>query len=119
MTDSIKFGPNYCTKCNYAHGGPCVDHHAWIDKLFGPATPRPETFETISTTIYRDIFAEITAKAIPHTDPESDDPEMIDYYTIPVGPIHRAAGKVGFQMFDGGRPISSPPLKRLSDFEHR
>jgi hypothetical protein len=49
---------------------------------------------------YRDIFAEITAKAQPECADESD-PERITAYWIPVGPIHRAAGKLGFQMFDG------------------
>lgn len=50
---------------------------------------------------YRDIFAEITAKAIPVSDPSSDDPERVRHYIVPTGPIHRAAGKIGFQMFGG------------------
>lgn len=51
--------------------------------------------------IYRDIFAEITAKAIPVCAPTSDDPERVRHYIVPVGPIHRAAGKLNFQMFNG------------------
>lgn len=50
--------------------------------------------------IYRDIFAEITAKATAlEFDPA--DPERITAYRVPCGPLHRAAGKLGFQMFDG------------------
>jgi hypothetical protein len=50
--------------------------------------------------VYRDIFAEITAKATPlEFDPK--DPERIIAYRIPCGPLHRAAGKLGFQMFNG------------------
>lgn len=51
--------------------------------------------------LYRDIFAEITAKAIPVCAPTSDDPERVRHYIVPVGPIHRAAGKLNFQMFNG------------------
>lgn len=55
-------------------------------------------------TLYRDIFAEITAKVTPlTTDP--NDPERIMSYAIPAGPIHRAAGKAGFQMFGGEEAI--------------
>lgn len=50
--------------------------------------------------LYRDIFVEITAKAIPVIDPDSDDPERVRHYIIPVGPLHRAAGKLSVQMFD-------------------
>jgi hypothetical protein len=48
--------------------------------------------------MWRDCFAEITAKATPYG---SDDP--IKAYIIPAGPLHRAAGKTDFQMFDGER----------------
>lgn len=51
--------------------------------------------------LYRDIFAELTAKAIPSCDPTSDDPERVRYYQLPVGPLHRAAGRLGFQLFNG------------------
>lgn len=51
-------------------------------------------------SVYRDIFAEITAKAQPLCEDESD-PEKITGYRLPVGPLHRAAGKTGFQMFNG------------------
>jgi hypothetical protein len=57
--------------------------------------------------LYRDIFAEITAKAAPVCDPSSDDPDRIRYYRIPVGPLHRAAGKLNFQMFDGEANLAS------------
>ncbi len=56
--------------------------------------------------LYRDIFAEITAKAVPWFAPESDDPERVRGYKLPVGPIHRAAGDLNFQMFDGERYLS-------------
>jgi hypothetical protein len=55
----------------------------------------------VREALYRDIFAEITAKAIPVCDPTSDDPERVRHYQLPVGPLHRAAGKLGFQMFNG------------------
>lgn len=56
--------------------------------------------------LYRDIFVEITAKATPlEFDPE--DPERITAYRIPCGPLHRAAGKLGFQMFDGERYLGA------------
>lgn len=55
---------------------------------------------------YRDAFAEITAKATPiEFDPA--DPERITAYRVPCGPIHRAAGKLGFQMFDGERHLAA------------
>src|SRR5262249_6167525 len=44
----------------------------------------------------RDVFAEITARAKPVCDPSSDDPKRVRHYIVPVGPIHRAAGKLGF-----------------------
>lgn len=55
--------------------------------------------------LYRDIFAEITAKAIPVCAPTSDDPERVRHYIVPVGPIHRAAGKLNFQMFNGEKHL--------------
>lgn len=72
---------------------------------------------------YRDIFAEITAKAIPYCG-DASDPDRITGYRIHVGPIHRAAGKLGFQMFDGEERMSAlvarnqaltAALKNLSD----
>jgi hypothetical protein len=58
-----------------------------------------------SGALYRDIFAEITAKAQPECADESD-PEKVTSYRLPVGPIHRAAGKLGFQMFDGEKHLA-------------
>lgn len=56
--------------------------------------------------LYRDAFAEITAKATPlEFDPK--DPERITAYRVPCGPIHRAAGKVAFQMFDGEQHLKN------------
>lgn len=77
--------------------------------------------------LYRDIFAEITAKAMPVCDPSSDDPERVRYYRLPVGPLHRAAGELGFQMFNGeqylkaavdeiARLKSIPPLSERRQF---
>jgi hypothetical protein len=56
--------------------------------------------------LYRDIFAEITAKATAVSDPTSDDPDRVRYYRIPVGPLHRAAGKLGFHLFNGERHLA-------------
>ncbi len=50
--------------------------------------------------VYRDTFAEITAKATP-LEHDPNDAGRITAYRVPVGPIHRAAGRLGFQMFDG------------------
>lgn len=59
---------------------------------------------------YRDVFAEITAKATPiEFDP--NDPERITAYRVPCGPIHRAAGKVGFQMFNGEQHLTNAVAK--------
>lgn len=64
-------------------------------------TPAPEKADTTDlTALYRDIFAEITAKAQPLCE-DATDPEKITAYRVPVGPVHRAAGKLDFQMFDG------------------
>jgi hypothetical protein len=60
--------------------------------------------ETIK--VYRDIFAEITAKAIPYCG-DASDPERITGYRLHTGPLHRAAGKLGFQMFDGEARMAS------------
>lgn len=69
------------------------------------ATPSPVLADE-GVTVYRDIFAEITAKATAlEFDPK--DPERIVAYRVPVGPIHRAAGKLGFQMFDGEAHLSA------------
>jgi hypothetical protein len=54
--------------------------------------------------IWRDCFAEITAKATPFG-AHQDDPERIVSYIIPCGPIHRAAGKTNFQFFDGEQAV--------------
>ncbi len=66
--------------------------------------------------LYRDIFAEITAKAEPLMYSAVD---SISAYKVPVGPIHRAAGKLGFQMFDGEKhladalPEDSAPVRMV------
>lgn len=59
-----------------------------------------------ATKVYRDIFAEITAKAIPYCG-DASDPERITGYRLHTGPLHRAAGKLGFQMFDGEARMAS------------
>jgi hypothetical protein len=71
-----------------------------------PNTSRPSPDGAVREALERDIFAEITAKAIPVCDPQSDDPERVRHYIVPVGPIHRAAGKLNFQMFDGERHLA-------------
>lgn len=68
--------------------------------------------------LYRDIFAEITAKEIPVSDPESDDPERVRHYIVPVGPVHRAAGKLNFQMFDHEKYMRDV-VTRLRDLESK
>lgn len=65
--------------------------------------------ELIAT--YRDIFAEITAKAAPLT----NDGDRITSYAIPCGPIHRAAGKLGFQMFDGEKHMQEVLAKLVEE----
>jgi hypothetical protein len=62
--------------------------------------------------LYRDIFAEITAKAQPICG-DPDDPERITGYRLPVGPIHRAAGKLDFQMFDGEKHLAKAAAEIL------
>lgn len=59
-----------------------------------------------SCETYRDIFAEITAKAIPYCG-DATDPDRITGYRLHTGPLHRAAGKLGFQMFDGEARMSA------------
>lgn len=66
--------------------------------------------------LYRDIFAEITAKAIPVCDPESADPDRVRHYIVPVGPVHRAAGKLTFQMFNHEQYMQDV-VKRLREIE--
>lgn len=120
-TVHMKFGPGICDDCGRRwHEGPCEPDK--IALAFGgggqtkramrhgmncPATtPLNESDctcglwwrEQIET--YRDIFAEITTKAKPYLyDP--NDPGRVVAYVIPCGPIHRAAGRVSHQMFDG------------------
>ena len=65
--------------------------------------------------IYRDIFAEITAKAIAQYD-DTADPEKVTGYTLPVGPIHRAAGKLDFQMFNGEAHLRRA-VERIDEIE--
>lgn len=57
--------------------------------------------------LYRDIFAEITTKAVPICDPTNNDPERVRHYHIPAGPLHRAAGKLGFQLFNGEQHLAN------------
>jgi hypothetical protein len=65
--------------------------------------------------LYRDIFAEITAKATAlEFDPA--DPERIIAYRVPCGPIHRAAGKLGFQMFDGDKYLAMA-IEKIRELE--
>lgn len=66
--------------------------------------------------LYRDIFAEITAKAIPVCDPKSDDPERVRHYIVPVGPLHRAAGRLHFQMFNGEAHLARA-VGRINELE--
>jgi hypothetical protein len=65
--------------------------------------------------LHRNIFAEITAKAQPLCEDESD-PERVTGYRLPVGPLHRAAGEFGFQMFDGEAHLSAA-AKRIAELE--
>lgn len=65
--------------------------------------------------LYRDIFAEITAKATP-LEFAPDDPERITAYRVPCGPLHRAAGKLGFQMFDGERHLADA-IAKIAELE--
>ena len=55
---------------------------------------------------HRDASAEITAKAIPYCG-DATDPDRITGYRLHTGPLHRAAGKLGFQMFDGEARMSA------------
>jgi hypothetical protein len=50
---------------------------------------------------YRNCFAELTAKAAPYGSGPADDMHKISSYVIPAGPLHRAAGQVEGQWFDG------------------
>lgn len=68
--------------------------------------------------LYRDIFVEITAKAIPVTSPDSDDPERVRHYIVPVGPLHRAAGKLSVQMFNH-EAYMKDVVERLRQIEGR
>lgn len=68
--------------------------------------------------LYRDIFVEITAKAIPVTAPDSDDPERVRHYIVPVGPLHRAAGKLSVQMFNH-EAYMKDVVERLRQIEGR
>jgi len=64
---------------------------------------------------HRDCFAEITAKATPcQYDP--NDPERITAYVIPAGPLHRAAGKIEGQMFDGETHLKAA-AERVAELE--
>jgi hypothetical protein len=65
--------------------------------------------------LYRDIFAEITAKAQPLCE-DGSDPEKITGYRLPVGPLHRAAGNLSFQMFDGERHLTQA-VNRIHELE--
>lgn len=79
--------------------------------LVGEPEPYKGSLKLESVSIYRDIFAEITAKAIPVCDPTSEDPDRVRHYIVPVGPIHRAAGRTGFQMFDGEKHLADAIAK--------
>jgi hypothetical protein len=65
--------------------------------------------------LYRDIFSEITAKATPlEFDPS--DPERITAYRVPCGPIHRAAGRLGYQMF-GGEQYLAMAVEKIAELK--
>jgi len=65
--------------------------------------------------LYRDCFNEITAKARPFLfDP--NDPERIIAYIVPCGPLHRAAGTLGHQMFDGEKYMEAA-TNRIRELE--
>lgn len=81
----------------------CVECGAAIDcvQSWNTRAPAQQKQDPDLLATYRDIFAEITAKATPVCAPAGDDPDRVRHYIVPTGPIHRAAGKLNFQMFDG------------------
>jgi hypothetical protein len=82
-------------------------------KLAVLSPPLPSTTERLC----RDIFTEITAKAQPLCE-DTSDAEKITGYRLPVGPLHRAAGKLNFQMFDGERHLAQA-VARIHELEGR
>lgn len=91
---------------------------AWNTRASIPASPPSPAGDVKRVAEYRDIFAEITAKAVPLCEDETD-PDRITGYRLSTGPIDRAAGRLGFQMFDGERIMTSlvaevEELKRLA-----
>jgi hypothetical protein len=86
---ALYFKHDWCPTC----------HRGWE---FAPPAPSVAVPDAI-----RNTFAEITFKAIAVTDPTGDDPDRVRHYIVPVGPMHRAAGTIGHQMFDGERLLAS------------
>lgn len=96
------------------------DLRRMLEALGLPSGARPcsphEVFQTAlsemkrrlagSSNEIRDIFCEITAKATPYGSGPPDDPERVMMYLVPAGPIHRAAGKLGYQMFGGEQHLA-------------
>jgi hypothetical protein len=107
----MRYGPSFCPKCQFAHPGECAEPWKFDARMFDP--PPPSDKEMLA--IYRDIFAEITAKAKPYGE-DVDDPERVVNYIIPCGPIHRAAGKLGFQMFNGEKYLADA-IARIAELE--
>lgn len=79
------------------------------------ASPGYEAGEVEQIALYRDIFAEITAKAEPLCEDRSD-PDKVTGYRLPTGPLHRAAGKLSFQMFNGERHLTAA-VERVRELE--
>ena len=104
----MRFGPGMCGKCGrVSHGGECKPPSNTFN--FG-------TRETVNQIeVYRDIFNEITAKAVPFLTDPNDEGRILSY-VIPCGPLHRAAGNAGHQMFDGERHLAAA-IERIAELE--
>ncbi len=110
------FGNPVCQKCGHRHPGGednCPKDNATFQ--FREYEKAQQMLDATPLQVYRDIFNEITAKAIPFlTAP--DDPGRILSYIVPCGPIHRAAGKLSHQMFDGETHLAAA-IARIAELE--
>lgn len=98
------------TRCHIAATKDAIPGEIIARELEAASTPTEGLIQ-----VYRDVFAEITAKAIAQCDDENE-PEKITGYWLPVGPLHRAAGKLGFQMFDGEKHLAAA-VARIAELE--
>jgi hypothetical protein len=107
------WGETYPASADVSENRP--KHYA-TKALYDHASPRALDVEEVARR-YRDCFAEITAKAVPiEFDPK--DSERITAYRIPCGPLHRAAGKVEGQMFNGEQHIRDA-VARIRELEQQ